>query len=369
MGIFSVATEEFVVPCEYENIDLDGRFAKKNGKWAILNGNQQFVTDHIFTDHSSFHEGFAWVKKDTQVMLVDTFGRIVRTLPYPDIIKFEQHDVFGAVRLNNKFGYIDRLGNIIIPAEYDNVKSRLSKYSLGSVSTTIFPVSKNGKWGYVNAKNEIVLPLQFGYVGQITDGIGYVAKKDLLEDKDSIIGIVNSEGRLMFNDGRYERVGNARAGKLWYKQKGRLGYLDSTTLQVVIPAQYDLCNIFYQGAAVIRNNGLAAVIDTAGRIIIPFKYIQIIPTEKFYIVSDRDKWGTVDLSGKIITPPQYDYISMSVGYSVSQKNSLRGILDTDGKVIIPASYSDIEPIGKTMYYARKGDNYFFVYRDGTEKAL
>lgn len=72
---------------------------------------------------------------------------LFKLLDESDIFYFE--GIFG-VKKNNKWGYIDKIGKIIVEFKFENVK----KFSEG-----LAVVKVNGKWGYIDRIGKMVIKL------------------------------------------------------------------------------------------------------------------------------------------------------------------------------------------------------------------
>lgn len=63
----------------------------------------------------------------------------ITNLPYDRVNSFSEG--LAPVKLKGKWGYIDRNGTLIIPAQYDDA---------GGFSEGLAPVKQKGKWGYID---------------------------------------------------------------------------------------------------------------------------------------------------------------------------------------------------------------------------
>lgn len=67
---------------------------------------------------------------------------------------------------NNKKGFINRQGKMVIPFLYDDAMPFNEGYAA---------VSQNGKWGFISAWGTVLIPLQFDAALMFNEGIGVVA--------------------------------------------------------------------------------------------------------------------------------------------------------------------------------------------------
>ena len=73
-----------------------------------------------------------------------------------------------AVCKNDKWGYVNTKGELIIPCIYEYAND----FSEGLAS-----VRKNGKEGFINKKGEIAIPFKFEECGNFSEGLAYAGNK------------------------------------------------------------------------------------------------------------------------------------------------------------------------------------------------
>ena len=90
---------------------------------------------------------------------------------------------------NDKFGFIDANGKIIVPIEYDEVQPFDDFVDLTS-KDVLFGVKKNDKWGFVNAQNQTVIPFMYSDIqGPFSYGIAPV----YIDGKLGLINLKNEK--------------------------------------------------------------------------------------------------------------------------------------------------------------------------------
>ena len=89
--------------------------------------------------------------------------------PFRQIIKYdffgEFQEGFAIVRLNNKFGFIDKSGYEITMLKYDKVRDFYNGYAA---------VCVGDKWGFIDRHGNEVVPLQYDYVSSFHNGYAKV---------------------------------------------------------------------------------------------------------------------------------------------------------------------------------------------------
>lgn len=179
-----------------------------NGKCGYINENGEFVIEPQFESAGNFHEnGLALMTVGGKTGAINEKGEIVIQPKYDSLCQFcenglilaligdgslkednyfymnaneeiiidnqsvtlrymmedaETVDLYGVERLtdlvpieqNDKFGYMDNTGKIVIEPIYD--------YTYPYVSANgLIAVKKDGKWGYINEKGDIIIEPQF----------------------------------------------------------------------------------------------------------------------------------------------------------------------------------------------------------------
>ena len=152
-----------------------------------------------------------------------------------------------------------------------------------------------------------------------------------------------------------------------FKGKDKFGYKNQKG-KIKIPAIYDKVGFFQNGLACVTLNNQLALIDPAGKIVVPFGLYDNITAfrEGIARVATGNKFGFIDKTGKEIIPCSFDKADFfKNGMSLVRKNNKEGMIDLAGAEIIPVVYdklirmpSDtllkIENDGKWGYIDNKG---------------
>ncbi len=238
----------------------------------------------------------------------------------------------------NKWGFIDTFGRVVIPAQYDQV----SAFQEG-----LAPVNFEGRWGYIDHRDTPVIPFKFRAAWQFRGGKARV---------------LNFDGSPCFIDHSGHTV------------------CPDHTLEL-----YD----FSDGLAVCGQGGLFGYIDTTGKTVIPPRYIEAWPFDKGVArVALQDGQGLIDRSGAFLLKPEYQHVSLPANgrILVQQENryfylDLQGdhmggrylhgtpysdgvaavadtlgwyLMDLHEHPLIEARYDQIRPAGEAHWIARNG---------------
>lgn len=113
----------WLLPPEYNAVGLYrcGRIqVVRDGKILFIDKDGNVVIDGEYTHAHDFFHGRAWVQKDGRWGAIDTDGNIA----VPFALSFDCVSPAGensgvSVRIGSKYGFADRNGHIVIPAEYE----------------------------------------------------------------------------------------------------------------------------------------------------------------------------------------------------------------------------------------------------------
>ena len=157
-----------------------------------------------------FSEGLAKVKLNDKWGFINKDGREVIPCKYDWVNLFLKG--LAKVKLNRKYGYIDRTGREVIPCKYDGINA---------FSEGLAKVELNDKYGYIDRTGREVIPCKYDGIGDFVEGLALV--------------ILN-----------------------W-----KLGFIDKIGREV-IPLKYDSASQFYRGLAHAKLNGKQGYIDKQG---------------------------------------------------------------------------------------------------------
>lgn len=303
-----------VIPVKCISIrDIPGGLKKAqiDGKWGLYCNTGELLPpeyDWIDSNYDSIKTAVP-----TNNGRVRKFGDIPNTYSPEDLIK---------VCLNSKIGYINRKGEVAIPAEYD---------SLFSAEEGLFVGRKNGKYSIVDKTGIEVMTLDYDEVNSFSEGLAPVKR-------DGKFGYIDEGGKEVVPP-KYDEVNDFTEGLALVKRDGKYGYIDKTGKEVV-PLKYDSAYKFSDGLAEVKADGKEIFIDKTGKEVFSSSYDSVgYFSKNFAIVTRGRKYGVIDKTGKEIVPPEYDYVSIFSEEAVAvQKDLLWGFYDKNGVEITPPKY-------------------------------
>src|SRR5262249_30184392 len=127
-------------------------------KWGFIDKSSKFVIDPNLEYGHVFYEGRSIINITENGQLrhavIDTSGKPITTQSF-EWSGWEYEDGLLNVKINGKWGYIDRDGNFVIPPTFHDAL----EFSEG-VAAVEFSDGKN-QWGYIDKNGKVVIPAQF----------------------------------------------------------------------------------------------------------------------------------------------------------------------------------------------------------------
>ena len=282
-----------------------------------------------------------------------------------EITNVEQYNYF-VLKQNNLIGVIDRSGNTIIDAQYDDIK-------IPNPEKAVFVCYKGDNTQILNEKKEEI----------ITE-----------YEKVEPIRLKNIASDLM-----YEK------SVLKYSQNGKYGLINFEGKQITKPIYDDIDALPYkEGELLVKQNDKYGVLNIKGNKLVKIEYDQILVDGYYtntdgykyagYIVSNKTsegyRYGYINYKGKTILKNEYNQLSriveiddnenayiicakngqfgvnkndkelmqneyQSISYDevnnllIIEKSKKYGIATLEGNVIVPAQYSQIDVSGVYIY--------------------
>jgi len=265
--------------------------AKKKGKYGVIDKQGKvlipFTYDFIqkmynttFKNDEYVHEGnnLLLLKSHNKYGIATVSGTLLGTLQWDTVDDFNSG--LAAVYQNNKYGFIDQTGKLVVPVKYD-VDKKLSTIFVDGVRA----VKQNGKYGYLSSSGKEISSPQWDTVAdRFTYGLGLVSKN------------------------------------------GKYGFIDKTG-QVVIPLEFDGASSFNAGFARVNQGEGWFFIDTQGNTVLTRDKVQ----EEF---AKNDQ----DLSDLMIDNFDVSGVSTVLPRELNFKGNYY-LINKEGKLLTPKGYA------------------------------
>ena len=296
-----------------------------------------------------------------------------------EIEAISQYNYF-VLRTNDEFGVIDRTGNIIIEAKYDDVK-------IPNPEKAIFVCYEGEKTKILNEHNEEiltnyndVLPIQ---LKNITSDLMY-EKSVFKYQENGKFGLISLEGKKITKP-IYDSIEGLsyKEGELLIKKDGKYGVINIKG-KTLIKNEYDQINVDgyynmengYRSAGYIVSNTTNegyryGYINNKGKKLLETEYnqlnrvIDINDNENSYIIASKNgRFGTFKNEEQLI-PNEYQLIEYDEGNNIFTiaMNKKYGVANIDGKIIVPAEYNQIDITGIYIYAKNDQGTCYFRFLD------
>lgn len=201
----------------------EGMAAVKIGeKWGFVDTDGRLVIEPKFENAYYFTEGVAIAElKGLGTVLIDKSGKVLAS-DVVGTISISQGRV--AFERNDKTGYLDLQGHVIIPATYDGGL----EFSEGFAA-----VEKADKWGYIDRAGQLVIPIKYETAGRFGNGLAAVKTGERS-------GFINKAGQFVFElpfmyaagfPSDTEDPGEGKSGKAvstFWTDENLFGYVDKS---------------------------------------------------------------------------------------------------------------------------------------------
>ncbi len=261
------------------------------------------------------------------------------------------------VRVADKYGYVNGLGNITIPIIYDiaddfrqdraavslngawmyidiNGKPRIqSIYKLMPLFYTRFfganglvAVQKNGLWGAIDINGQIIVPFNFDFISRYYEGLA-IAKTQ------GFWGVINELGETIIPF-EYTHIDSCSEG-LFGVTKNYCSGFHNRNNHLQVPLIYDKVKSFNKGLAPVCLQNLWGCINALNEIIVPCIYMEVecnFGEHSIIKVRNGNGYGYLDKLGKTIISVKYDEIDnfYSENFALAKFAGKYGYIDHSG---------------------------------------
>ena len=256
--------------CIHNRLNDELKTYKQNGKIGFKSLTGKVIIEPKFENTTDNFSEYQAVKLNDKWGLINRKGNFIIPPIYEWLCSFDTYGLAHA-KLNGYHGFINKKGKVIVPFIYSDA----SFFKDGLVM-----LKNNSKWGFLNTKGKTIIPFEydyFSYTGWREGKIGAC--------KNYKWGFIDKQNNLVIPFDYYDVSDFSEGLACVSKSYNVCGYIDKTNT-IVIPFEYEGPNYyennFKNGLARVRQNGKAGFINKAGKIIYPLKYYELNPICKGY---------------------------------------------------------------------------------------
>jgi WG containing repeat len=166
-----------------------------------------------------------------------------------------------------------------------------------------FQYSEGNKMGIKDANGEVIIPAVYDFVIPISDGLFNVKEGEHT-------AYFNKEGNVVLPfENRYETYGNFSEGLARVMINEKWGFINKIGEEIIRP-QFHYADDFSDGRAIVRNEqDLHGAIDRRGNLVIGYHFSVLTAFINGYAkFGDLSTWGLIDKAGNIVAPQKYIFI-------------------------------------------------------------
>jgi hypothetical protein len=173
---------------ERERVESEAQMILSEGEWYVLfKPGMENALDRFKNQINVFNEAKSKdnlkIAKETPTDEIERF-ELYGFKTYDDDVtitpRFLDANSFSnglaAVKVFTKWGYIDKMGELVITPAYDKAEDFIDDFAMVGVRSEANMFAKN--WGIINKKGEIVIPLEYQEVKDLDGGFFAVKKND-----------------------------------------------------------------------------------------------------------------------------------------------------------------------------------------------
>lgn len=247
---------------------------------------------------------------------------------------FDFHEGMAAIQLDEKWGFIDTVGNIVITPQFISsfIVNKAPSFCEGLAAVL---EQSSQQMIYINKKGEIAFDQKYIRAYNFHEGIAFVEPTVFSDFKV----LINKKGENITERFRCSFISdfsNNRAridNRSFIDRKGK----------IAIKQQYTAAQNFSNGMAAVQlNYGKWGFIDTLENVKVPFQFThepKSFSDYRAFVKGSNNKWGVINTTGNLIVEPVYDQVfPYSSGIAVVSKMDDKWkntfyLIDIDGKVV------------------------------------
>ncbi len=362
---------------DIKNVSQNLAPARLMNKWGLIDLKGRWVLQANFEDIEPFSEGIAIAKKDGYVLIQREDLSLWRLSPEIQKV-LSCKNGYLPYKIYNKWGFLNKRGEVIIPAQYDTVHY---------FSNGLACVKQNAKWGCINVNNQIIIPFRdTKQVSSFYEDIQYILL-DTKEENLPAFTLIDTLGKTIlpfsYSDVSFQKneIYLKKEG-YWYKwQNGeqirqiQFSKKDST---LYFNFKYDIIRIENGLKWAIKNHGEEVLFDTYSQAKLWLDSIerkQSSNTVKAYnmityqegigIIKVKNKLGCIDSAGNLIVEPKYDEITaFKDGFATVRIGNAWGMINKKGREIILCAHEYLGTPSERRIEFKKNDKIGFLNLDG-----
>jgi|GEM_PF-1510341 len=322
----------------------------KNGKYGYINANSETIIPFIFDWAGNFSEGLAVVEQNGKYGYIDTEGNIAIPLHFDFAYDFHGGTAF--IEIKDRRVLINTIGEQISNHHFSNSEGRSDDYFSEDLAYVIDYETE--KYGYINRKGELIIPFIYDNALDFKEGYASVEKGDKY-------GYIDKEGNIVIPF-IYDYADSFSEGLAVVEINGKYGLIDKLGYEK-ISIIYEDAKEYSEGLAAVKKNGRYGYINKYGNEQIPFIYEDAKEfSEGLAAVKENGRYGFIDKFGNKHIPNIYDdAYKFYNGRACVEQQKGEGCINKSNQIVIPLCHRFIEFLNNGyIYVERFNDSCFYI---------
>lgn len=322
---------------------------QKADKVGLISRNGELLIPASKTDIRPLNEAFVEFSEQRVWCIGDIEGNIIYKKEYQAVNAIDSDRI--KVKINNKWGCLDKFGEFIVRPEYDLIDWDKDGFYI---------VQQNSKLGVISEAGDEILQADY-------DEIIFLVDNGFAFRKEGLWGFCNASGSIK-TAVKYQDFKKFSDGFLKLQEYQESGFvLLSLNSFKIAPVQNMLYAFPYSNGAVVfsKKSGSVGLIDRDGNIVLSPIYQEIAGfSEDYFRVKQNNLWSVVGKNSKVLYPLEYNYISAPNKNTCKLIKSNKCAIGTlSGKVISDFEFDAIKWGKQDQIHAFKGESLFIFYEE------
>jgi hypothetical protein len=344
---------------------------QSNGKWQMLDRHLQVVSKRPYQQIKPDSNGFFPVRRQDSWGFINHLGEEVIPPQYQEVSTFKENRAFA--QYLGSWGVIDNFGQWIIKPRYDKLHlidqttylfqeghhygmvntDQMELYrtsnKLQATATGVIEADGEGNYSLISIQGVPLLSLNYSSIRAFEENPNYYG----FEDEEGL-GIFNIAENKFFRDTVIQEIRTLNEGYIGVRINDQYGLIDLNG-KLRIANRYEDVGVFNEDMLPVKIRGRWGFVDRLERLKVQPVYDAVDHfINDIAIVSKKGKHGLIDRSGKIILSLEYNKIvKLPQGSFICYQGEEAGLVDIDGHVLLYPSYSSMETLKNGHYKITK----------------
>ncbi|NJL15205.1 MAG: WG repeat-containing protein [Microscillaceae bacterium] len=382
------AQGQLIIPCIYE-VERPEDHTLVPYAQRIYTASREKIAETPPYLKLQFLNGKARVRRDDKWGYINTFGNAIIPFAYEYLGEFSQGLVCAIIKegKNFKMGFLDDAGEWKIPPVYDVV---VGKYPYQNFREGKVAVLKDEKWGYLDLKGDVIIPFQFAQVHPFAEGRALVSQDEsqlmarwqIIDEWGHIVATLPQAVEWLDYTFQQGFIRGRKNDQVFYvNREGQILETPPLKMGQIFLGEY--------AQVVVEQNGQThwGLLNRAGQWVLPPVYdfegrFYTAFGNRYFLTAQKGQWGVVEAkSQKIVLP--FEYLALQWPLEIPTNHFARNktlfparaekgwcYVNYKGKTVIPGPFAEAQPFqegyarvrslktGRWGYINAKGQPFF-----------